>query len=56
MDSSALDFLRADHYLECDELSYCDQRLQRNSSCFYRSDPGDISDRVDSPYDRDSTC
>ena len=49
-------FWRVDHYLECDELSYCDQRLQRNSSGFYRSDPGDISDRVDSPYDRDSTC
>ena len=49
-------FWRADHYLECDELSYCDQRLQRNSLGFYRSDRGDISDRVDSPYDRDSTC
>ena len=49
-------FWRADHYLECDELSYCDQRLQRNSPGFYRSDRGDISDRVDSPYDRDSTC
>ena len=29
---------------------------QRNSPGFYRSDRGDISDRVDSPYDRDSTC